>query len=454
LIHELPAPLASKSKPFIVQLLWLAVPIAIGIMVQTSYHVINAFWVGRVGADAIAVVTLSFPVMLILIAIASGLSLAGSILIAQRHGASNYSEINHLAGQTLTGLTILATILTLLGLLLAPFIVTQLGATSDLLQPATNYFRTTLLGTVFVYLNLAYQAILRGKGAVKAPLVIIVPSVVCNAMLDPLLIFGWGPVPALGVQGAAYATVLTQFISAIAGIWLLLLPRFGFNLHIRQIKFDWQRQKQLLRLGLPASIEQSMGAMTVSVVTSLASHYGIIPLASYGIVFRILSFCLIPGVGVSMAISILIGRRLGAGDTQKACNMAKQTLVVNVLLLLSIALVVFLSAQFIVALFIHANLELQRYATVLLQIVAFSLPFTAIQMALNGAFRGAGDTLAAMAISLTSVWLYQIPLSLLLPAITPLKDLGLWWATTIAAILIGITAIVYYKSGRWLRKFK
>ncbi|BFM07114.1 MATE family efflux transporter [Halioxenophilus aromaticivorans] len=454
MLHQIPAPAASQSKPFIIQLLWLAIPIAIGIMVQTSYHIINAFWVGKLGAEALAVVSLSFPIQLVLIAVASGLSLATSILIAQRHGAGNHYEINLLAGQSLTGLTLLAVALTALGLLFAPTIVHWLGTDAKLQTGSVLYFRTTLLGTAFVYLNLTYQSILRGLGEAKAPLFIIIPSVVVNALLDPILIFGAGPIPALGVQGAAYATVITQALSALAGVWLLLRPRFGFNIGAAQLRLNLNRQKQILRVGLPASIEQSMGAVTVAVVTALASQYGVVTLASYGVVFRVLSFCLIPGVGVSMAISILVGRHLGAGENSRVGKMAVKTAAFNFCQLAALGSAVFYYAQPIAEVFAPNDTKLQQYATLVLQIVAVSMPFTSIQMAFNGAFRGAGDTLGAMFISLTSVWIYQIPLSLVLSYYTPLADFGLWWATTASAMLIGITAVIYFRIGNWRKKFE
>lgn len=453
LLHELPAPVASGSKPFLVQLLWLAIPIAIGIMVQTSYHLINAYWVSKIDANAIAIVTISFPIQLFLLAIASGLSLAASILIAQKHGAQNSNEINLIAGQTLSGLSALAIILTLILFALAPPIIRLLGANDTLYIEALAYFRTTLLGTLFVYLNLAYQSILRGLGRVKAPLFIIVPSVALNTALDPILIFGWGPIPAFGVIGAAYATLATQLISAAAGIWLMLLPRYRFTIGRAQLRFHGDRLRHIVKVGLPASIEQSMGAVTISVVTALAAQFGVLTLASYGVVFRVLTFCLIPGVGVSMAISILVGRHLGAGQSTNVNRMAVKTAVFNFAQLALLGAVLFYSAQSIAGLFAPDNPDLQNYAALVLQIVALSMPFTSIQMAFNGAFRGAGDTFGAMIISLTSVWVFQIPLSFVLSFFTPLGDLGLWWATTLSALLIGVTAWLYFTSGRWQKAY-
>lgn len=436
-----------------IQLLLLAIPITLGIMVQTSYHLINAFWVSKIDAHAVAIVTVSFPIQLILLTLASGLSLAASILIAQKHGANNAPEINLIAGQTLSGLVVLALLLTLAMVILAPFIVTLLSSEQAIHGDAVSYFRYTTLGTTFVYLNLAYQSILRGLGKVKAPLFIIIPSVLMNAILDPILIFGWGPIPEFGVQGAAYATVATQCLSALAGLWLMMLPRYRFKIGIAQLRFNFDRIKQLLRIGLPASIEQSMGAVTVAIVTSLASQYGVLTLASYGIVFRVISFCLIPGMGVSLAISILVGRNLGAGRTKTVYQMAIKTAVLNFAQLATLGCMVFYFADSIAATFAEDNTELQNYVTLALQIIAISLPFTSIQMAFNGAFRGAGDTFGAMVISLTSVWVYQIPLSFILSFYTPLQDFGLWWATTLSAMLIGATTWIYFKSDRWKRNF-
>lgn len=430
-------------------MLSLAIPISVAAMVQTSYHLINAFWVGRINPDAVAVISLCFPVILIMISIGSGLSLGGSILIAQARGANDRQRLDHLAGQTLTALALLALVLSAAAFLATPYLVRLLGAADHLVPTAIGYLRISVMGTVFMFLSLAYQSVLRSLGHAKAPLLIIVPSVALNALLDPLLIFGWGPLPELGVLGAAYGTVLTQFVTACAGIWLMLRPRFGLHVGWRQLRPDRAITHAIVRLGVPASIEQAMGAVSVAVITTLAATFGTLALASYGIVFRMTTFTIIPIFGISMATSILIGQSLGAGHRDQCDRIARQAVQLAFVLMGGVGVLLFLLARPIAGLFVPADPELIDYCAKVLRIFALSFPLTGVQMALTGAFRGAGDTIAAMVLTLAGTWLVLIPLSAGLSKFTPLGDMGLWWAAPAAAVINVLMVVGYHRTGRW-----
>ena len=434
---------------FASKLVGLGAPIAVGIMIQTAYHVINAFWVGRLGADALAVISLAFPVNLLVISLASGLALGGTILIARRHGEGNREQVDLLAAQTLSGMSILALIITAIGVAISPIIPTLLSASGSIHQPAVTFLQITFAGTLFTFLSMAFQYNLRALGHAQAPLLIIFPSVLINALLDPLLIFGWGPIPAFGVQGAALATLLTQLLTTLAGIWLMYLPRFGLSVQTQQLIPNTNILKTLLKLGIPASIEQSVGALSVSVMTVLASGFGTMALASYGIAFRLMTFTMIPAIGISMATSILLSNSLGHAEKDAANTIAKEASVINFLMMSAIATILFFIAPNIAAFFSPTDPSLAAYCSTVLQFFALSYPFSSIQTAMAGAFRGAGDTFMAMMLSVIGVWVLQIPLAIILAIHTSLEDMGLWWSILISAGLNAIIAIGYFQTQRW-----
>ncbi|MCB1690700.1 MAG: MATE family efflux transporter [Halioglobus sp.] len=433
------------------QLLALAIPIAIGGAVQTSYHLINAFWVGRLGADAVAVVSVCFPVNLLLISLGSGLSLAGTILVAQYFGARDTLQVNHTIAQCLVAMILAALLLGAVGYVAAPGILRTIGARDAVFDSAIEYLRISLAGTVFLFLSAFYQAILRGIGEAKAPLRIIIASVGVNALLDPVLIFGWGPIGPMGVNGAAYATLLTQLITAVAGIYLMLRPRFGLRLTWPDLYPRWPMIGKLVKLGFPASLEQSMQALTVMAMTMLAARFDTVVLASYGLVFRILMFTIIPAFSFSMATSILVGQHIGAGEGGRA----RQTTVVSAIgsssLMLCIAVLLFSFATPIMALFVPGNPQLIEQGTLVLRIFTLSYPLTGLQLSLAGTFRGAGDTFTAMLLTLVGIWVVQLPAAYLLSRFSPLGSDGLWWAGVIAACVSTAMAILYFRSGRWMR---
>lgn len=434
------------------QLLALAAPIALASMVQTGYQLINAFWVGRVSPDAVAVVTLCFPVNLLMISLGSGLSLGGSILIAQRFGAKDHQQVNHLTEQTLSAIILLAIVITILGLFASPWIVQLLGAHERIQQSTTIYLQITFIGTLFSFLSMGYQSILRSLGEAKAPLLIIIPGLVISALLNPLMIFGWGLFPEMGVEGAAWATVVTQVFTSVAGIYLMLLPRYRLTIKFRKLWPHIPSLKTLVKLGLPAAVEQSMGALTVSVMTVLAATFGTLALASYGIVFRIMMFTTIPGFGLSMAASILLGQSLGAGEFRKTDRIAIEASILGFILMGALGVFLFVAAEPVSRFFVPNDPELVEHCVVVLRIFSLFFPFSGIQMALTGVFRGAGDTFAAMLISLCGSWVLQVPLSIVLAKFTTLADLGLWWGMVIAAAINVLIVIGYFKTHRWKRK--
>jgi putative MATE family efflux protein len=433
------------------QLLFLAIPIFIGGAVQTGYHLINTFWVGRLGANALAVVSLCFPINLLLISLGSGISLAGSILIAQHFGAHNQQQVNHVAAQTLTAVAVSALLFSVCGYFAAPYILRAMGVDEVLFAEALGYMRISFASMFFLFLSSMYQAILRGIGEAKAPLRIIMASVVVNSLLDPLLIFGWGPVPALGVNGAAYATGVTQAMTAYAGIRLLLSPRFGLQLTLADLRPDWPIITKLFRVGLPASIEQTMQALYISIMTVLAAQFGTTALAAYGIVLRIITFTVMPTFSISMAASILTGQNIGAGNKQHAHHIAIVTAAFSFCLMLAIGVVFYLSAVPVIQIFVPADSRLIEHAALVLCIYAATFAFSGIQLAMAGVFRGAGDTFTTMLLTLFATWVVQLPLAVLMSRHTSLGEMGLWWSSPIAAVINTAIALTYFKSGRWLR---
>ncbi len=434
------------------KLVALALPIFIGGAVMTSYHLINAFWVGRLGPDSVAIVATCFPINLLMISIGSGLSQATSIMVSQHHGAEDYPARNHLAAQAMTTVALLALLLSTCGYLFAPHILKLMVGDGELAGNALAYLRITFMGTLFLFIGAIYQSILRGIGQARAPLRVVAGSVLLNALLDPLLIFGVGPFPAIGVTGAAYATVITQFIAAVIGVRLMLRPEYGIEIKRQHLRPNFAIMIALIRLGLPASIEQSMQAITVTVMTTLAAKFGAAVLAAYGIIFRVLTFSLIPSLSIAMATSILTGQAAGAGDKQNIRTIAKTSALFGLSLMLCITATLFFCATPIMKVFVPDAPELIQHGTQILRILALSLPLTGIQMAVNGSFRGTGNTFNVMLITLFGIWAIQIPTAYVLSQHTSLGVTGLWWSSVIAALISTSITLSYYQSSGWLNK--
>lgn len=287
-----------------------SVPIVFVSVLQAGYQLIDAFWVGRLGENAVAAVSITFPVLFLLMALGLGMSLAGSTLVAQYRGAGNSKLVNHVTAQTLLAFAAASVVLTIVGYVAAPHILSAMGAGSAIYADALVFMRISILGMSFLFAFIMFQAIMRGIGHPGPALAIVAGTVFLNFLLDPLFIYGYGMIPGYGVAGAAAATFVTQAISAVAGFALLFSGKYGIRLHRADLVPDFAILTRMLRLGVPASVEQSSRAIGFGLMTTLVASFGTHSLAAYGIGSNLMQFIVIPAVGLSMATAALVGQNI------------------------------------------------------------------------------------------------------------------------------------------------
>lgn len=403
----------------------LSLPIVLSNVLFMSYQLVNTFWVGRLGEEAIAVVSVSFPVIGLLISLGDGLAVAGSTLVAQYAGARDPAMVKHVAGETVLIVVAVAAVSSAIGFVMVRPILDAMGIRPDILEESSRYMRVSFLGIVFMFAFGMFESILRGIGQVRVPLYVIAFSVVLNLILDPALIFGWGPIPAGGVVGAAYATLVTQGLAAAVGCWILFGRRHGVNLRLIDFVPDIPLIRRVFLLGVPASIEQSMNALGITVMTVMASSFGTGSIAAYGIGLRVLIFVIIPAHGISMATSTLVGQNIGAGNLARAKETATVSAWFSFWLLTGAAVIVFAGAETIVRFFVPHDPELIRQGATVVRYIAVSFSFIGVQLSLTGTLRGAGDMLMPMLLTAIDVWVIQIPVAYLLAYHTALGETGL-----------------------------
>ena len=351
---------ALLEGPILRSLLTLAVPIVTANVLQSAYQIIDAFWVGRLGGAAIAAVSISFPVLFLTFAIGSGLSLAGSTLIAQYVGARNDKMVAHVAGQTLLMVILASVVLGTIGYFSSPALLRLMGVGPDVYPGALGFMRISFVGIVFNFTFFVFQAIMRGIGRPTLPVYIVLGTVFLNFVLDPLLIFGWGPVPGYGVMGAAIATLITQAIAAAIGIAVLRIGLHGIHVRRRDFIPDFGYVKRAFFLGLPASVELSARALGLMVMTFLIASFGTLTLAAFGVGANILQVVMVPAMGLSMAISTLVGQNIGAGNIERAAQIGRLGGLLGFASLSVFGLIVFLFAPQFVAVFVPGGRRRDR----------------------------------------------------------------------------------------------
>ncbi|MBX3441144.1 MAG: MATE family efflux transporter [Planctomyces sp.] len=442
-----PPPLTDGSIPRAIAR--LALPIVASNLLQIMYQLTDLFWVGRLDAAAVASVSLVFPINFLMIALGGGLPIAGSVLIAQARGRGDLRSMRHIAGQTCLLTLIVAATLASVGFRFSESLMRFMGASPEVLPGATRFLEMTFLAFVFVFAFFAFQTLMRGLGVVVAPMLIVLATVLLNFVLDPLLIFGGGPIPAMGVAGAALATLCTQALAAAVGIGLLASGRFGVRVRWRNLRPDPALMRTMLRVGLPASLEQSTRAIGMGVMTLLVSGFGTVAIAAYGLGMRVLAVVIVPALGISLATSTLVAQNIGAGRVDRAAATSRAAGAIAFASLSAAGAVLFLFAATVAAFVLPRGGEAIPQSATMIRILSLSFGFIGIQQVAAGTLRGAGDTFAAMLLAMIALWGLQFPLAYALSRHSPLGATGIWWALASANVVSAVIAMGWLRRGTW-----
>lgn len=438
--------------PVLRSLINLSLPIVFAQLLQTAYQLTDTFWVGRLGEDAIAAVSISFPIIFLMMSLGGGLSIAATVLTAQFKGKGDKGKVNYIAAQTLLMMLFLSLLISFSGYFLSEYLVNLAGVEDAVIAEAVNYLRITFVGITFQFGFFIFQALMRGVGEVKIPLYIVLSSVILNLLLDPLFIFGYGPIPGHGVTGAAFSTIGTQLIATLVGIYILINGRYQIKLLKGNFKPDIPLMLKVVKLGYPSSIEQSTRASSLTIMTLLVSSFGTTAVASYGIGIRILSFVIIPAIGMSMATSTLVGQNIGAGKLERTESITKTASLLSFVILSIIGLIFFIFARELSSFFVPEEKTVIDATTTFVRIMALTFGLIGLQQVLNGTFMGSGNTLIPMFLSIFTLYIIQLPIAYLLSKYTSFTIKGIWWAIPITNIIAAIISIYYYRTGKWKNK--
>ncbi len=430
----------------------LAFPIIMANVLQTMYQLIDTFWLGRLGANAVASVSLSFPILFLVLSLGGGLTLGGTVIVSQYKGARNQDQVNYSSSQTVAVIFIISILLAVFGYYMAAPLMKLVGAGPEILEDSVNYFQVSSWGFIFLFMFFVYQSLMRGIGKVITPMFIVLATVLLNLILDPLFIFGFGPIPGYGVAGAAIASVITQGLSAIAGMIILFSGKQGIKIHFSQMKFDFPWIRRLFFVGIPSSLDQSTRAGGMTVMVMLVTSFSSDIVAAYGVGARILSLVIVPALGFSIATTSLIGQNIGAGKIVRAERVGNLSSIIALCGLSAVGLILFVFAKPITTFFIPNDPHVIRDGTVFIKTMAPSFGLLGVQQVMNGVFNGAGLTKVSMLISVFSLWIVRFPVAFILSHKTPLSYEGIWWAFPVSNLLAAALAFAYYKNGSWKKE--
>ncbi len=426
----------------------LAFPIMGGNILQIAYQLVDAFWVGRLGAFAVAAVSVSMPMMFLLMSIGMGFTIAGSTLIAQYVGARNRQMVDHVAGQTLLTTVTVSLVLGLFGAVVAPYLLELMEVAPEVYHNALGFLRVQFLSLPLAFAYFCFQSQMRGVGQVTVPLYLIAGSVFINFVLDPVFIFSFG----WGVMGAALATMVSQFVSATVAMILLSSGRYGIQLKLRELRPDFAFIKRAFNLGYPAAIEGSARGLGVTIMMFLITSFGTVTTAAYGVGGNVMQFVVIPAMGFSMATSTLVGQNIGAGNIKRAEAVARLAALITFGTLTTFGVFAFAVANHIAAFFVPHDAGVIHEASVFIRTVSWSFGFIGVQFALMGVLRASGNMFAAMVISLVSQWMLTFPLAFVLSHRAHLGAHGIWWAFPVANVVTAVVSAIWFSRGDWKKR--
>lgn len=433
-------------------LLSLALPIIFANILQSAYQLIDTFWLGRLGADAVAAVSLSFPLLFLVLSIGAGLTLAGTVMVARYKGANNQQMVDFSSSQSVFLIFLTSIVLAIISYFAAGPLMRVIGAGPDIIENSVLYFKVSSVGFVFLFLFFIFQSLMRGIGNVMLPVYIVLSTVVLNAGLDPLFIYGYGPIPGYGVAGAAVASVITQAIAATIGLFLLFRGKHGIKISLSSMYFNMENLKRTFNLGFPASIEQSTRALGMTLMMVIVTSFGSDIVAAYGIGARMLSFIVVPALGLGIATTSLVGQNIGALKIKRAEKVANLSAKVAFFGFTGMGLIMFLVAEPLTAFFIPEDPQVIQDGALFIKIMSLSFGFLGLQQVMNGTFNGAGFTKASMFISIMTLWIVRFPLAYILSNTLGIGPVGIWWSFPISNFIAGIVAFIYFKTGYWKKR--
>lgn len=426
----------------------LAVPMVLEMAMESVFAVADVFWVAHLGPDAIATVGLTESLMSVVYTLAMGLGIGATAMVARRVGEHDREGGARTAVQVLVLGVIVSALLGVVGALYAPALLALMGASEAVRETGVGFARVMLGGNASVFLLFLINAVLRGSGDAAAAMRALWLANAINIVLGPLLIFGPGPLPALGVTGAAIATTAGRSVGVLYAAGRLVRADGRLAVARRHLALDLGVMARLLRLSGSATFQVLVGTASWIALVRIVAGFGSDAVAGYTIAIRVMMFALLPAWGLSNAAATMVGQSLGAARPERAEAAVWRAARYNVVFLGGIGAAFVLLAPAIVHLF-TSDAAVGPTATRALQIMALGFPCYAYGMVLTQAFNGAGDTWTPTAINLALFWATEIPLAWMLAEHAGMGPNGVFVAVAICfSAMAGVSALLF-RRGRW-----
>jgi putative MATE family efflux protein len=428
----------------------LAVPMVLEMLMESVFAVADIFFVGRLGASAIATVGLTESLMVTVYALAIGMSIGAAATVARRIGEQDPERASLSAVQAIIIGVVMAVLIGAVGALFGPDLLRLMGADEDVLRVGSTFSRVMVGGSGTVLLLFLINAVFRGAGDAAIAMRVLWFANIINMTLGPCLIFGIGPFPELGVTGAAIGTTIGRGCGVLYQLYHLTRPGGRLRVQRRHMRLDGGTMRTILRISGTATFQNFIGTASMGIVRIISS-FGSAAVAGNTIGIRIILFALLPSFGVSNAAATLVGQNLGAGKPDRAEAAAWRAGLYNTVCLGVMSLVFLIFAPWLIAIF-TSDPEVAPFGVRCLRIIAVGFAFSGYGMVLTQAFNGAGDTRTPTLINLFCLWLFEIPLAWVLAHPAGFGPTGAFVAVSLAFAALAFVSAWLFSKGRWKTK--
>ena len=426
----------------------LSIPMILEMMMESIFAIVDIAYVSRVSVNAVATIGLTESVITLVYAIAIGLSMAATAVVARRIGEKDLKGAREAAMQAILLGIAVAFSIGIIGFLYSKEILALMGGEPNLIAEGYGYTKLLIGGNITIVLLFLINAIFRGAGDASVAMWTLVLSNGLNIILDPIFIFGWGPIPEFGVMGAAIATNIGRGTAVIFQLGILFFGWSRIKLAVSDIVLRTGVMLNLIKVSLGGIAQFLIGTSSWVFLMRLMSEFGSEVLAGYTIAIRVMMFTFMPAWGMSNAAATLVGQNLGAKQPERAEKSVWITGKYNAFFMLAVSLIYLFFAPEIIGLFTNVTSVVENGA-LCLQVVAAGYIFYAYGMVVSQAFNGAGDTKTPTKINLIAFWAFQLPFAYLAAITFELGALGVFLAITLAEVMLSVIAIIWFRKGYW-----
>ena len=426
----------------------LSIPMILEMAMESLFAVVDIYFVSHLGINAITTVGLTESVLTLVYTVAMGLGMAATAMIARRTGEKNPDAAAHAAMQSLYPGLLISLLVSIAGIFFAKDILLVMGAAKEVADYGYVYTKILLGGNIVIILLFLINGISRGAGDAALAMRALWIANGLNILLCPLLISGWGPVPALGLKGAAIATFIGRGIGVSYQLYHLVKGKDLIRITRKHLAPAFGVMMSILKIAAGATAQMLIASASWIFLVRIIAYFGKDAVAGYTIAIRVIIFTILPAWGMANAAAALVGQNLGARQPERAETSAWRAAFFNMLFLGMIAIIFMFAAPAIIGFFTNEQIVID-YAVQCIRLMSAGYIFYAYGMVLTQSFNGAGDTRTPMLINLFSMWMWQMPLAWTLAIWLKMGPSGVFWAIPISESTGAIAAIILFRRGAW-----